>query len=53
MTFTKYFSVEKKTKINPRFESVDQNLVIVLNVDVKEKERVLNVFNKQHSSQVS
>ena len=28
MIFTKYLSVEKRKKINPRFESADQNLVI-------------------------
>ena len=29
MTFTKYFSIEKKKKINRRFESADQNLVLI------------------------
>ena len=45
MTFTKYLSIKKKTKINPRFESAGQNLVkllIAMNIDL-----TLRVFQKK------
>ena len=29
MTFTKYLLIEKKRKMNPHFESADQNLVYI------------------------
>ena len=34
MAFTKYLSIEKEKKMNPRFQSADQNLVKVLFADL-------------------